>query len=617
MSDVTDFPAAHIGTPSFIPTLLTYVRNGAAGLPIEPVIFQSLLLCLISGNKHLILRTAEEDVGLVVKLTVKTLATVFGILTHRLRIHRRTELSDFSTVSGISTFLRSLFIPASGSTSHFGHDETQTLTSHGPKKHRKRPSSGSRSLSATVRSLGSQYTKSVSYPNDITSAKSFNIAPSILLSPSDPFGDRQSPSMAGIPSHNSLNSASRTSSYSAMPHPTFPHSYSDPTPFRSVRDPSQMQLPSALVISGLENASLASQRALTTVLNEGQVVLNDVSNPNEVDLRQRAHRHSKLTFETDAELSGVWPLPQDFILVYVCPLDERERPAIHYPLLQKFAMSATVSLHPTIRSMSKNFFRPVSHRSSPILSPVPQVATYPPNSTPPFLAQPLPQRHISPGVMTPSNGSHTVITPEAMKLLKEIYSKVHLPSTLNLYVNDLFSAARHHHQLEGRLLSIAAINDALDLSRAARVLGGDPTGLELIDGILNTDDDKLDDSSTADGGASGDGRLSKAMTDIGSAYVVIDPLEMRLPTEEGRESLNEVAIPILDVTQADIARIVPRVLSHRLRVRDGPEDEVLAGAIFGASFSASLQKDERGRKVDRDRGRVTVKDLLIGILQDV
>ncbi|KAE9408784.1 hypothetical protein BT96DRAFT_781267, partial [Gymnopus androsaceus JB14] len=64
-------PIAHIGTPSFVPLLLTYVRNASSGFPIEPVIFQSILLCLISGNKHLILRTAEDDVGLVVKLAVK------------------------------------------------------------------------------------------------------------------------------------------------------------------------------------------------------------------------------------------------------------------------------------------------------------------------------------------------------------------------------------------------------------------------------------------------------------------------------------------------------------------------------------------------------------------
>ncbi|KAJ3969915.1 hypothetical protein EV361DRAFT_802992 [Lentinula raphanica] len=71
MPDGSDFPLARLGTPSFVPLLLTYVRNASGGLPIDPVILQSILLCLIAGNKHLILRTVEDDIGLVVKLAVK------------------------------------------------------------------------------------------------------------------------------------------------------------------------------------------------------------------------------------------------------------------------------------------------------------------------------------------------------------------------------------------------------------------------------------------------------------------------------------------------------------------------------------------------------------------
>ncbi|KAE9408783.1 hypothetical protein BT96DRAFT_671548 [Gymnopus androsaceus JB14] len=431
--------------------------------------------------------------------------------------------------------------------------------------------------------MASQYTKSLSYPNDLMSAKTLHTAPSLSLSVSDPFGDYHSPNAMGLAS-NPLNSASRNSSLSALPHPTFLHSYSDPTPLRAVH-PTQIQLPDALVVSGLENASLASQRALTDVLSEGRVVLDEAADSNDTEIRGKGQRHSRSTFEMDTDLSGVWPLPNNFILVYVCPLDERERPSIHKPLLDKFAMSATVSLHPTIHSLAKNFFRPISHRGSPILSPIPQPANYPPNSTPPFLTHALPHRHISPGVMTPSNGSHSIITPEAMIQLKELYSKVKIPSTLNLYASDLFSAARHHHQLEGRLVSIAATKDALDLSRAARILGGDPTGMELVDILRATGDGY----STTDGNASreGDERLSKVMNDVGSAYVMID-IETRLST--GDEAQESSDAPVLDVTQADIARVVPRVLSHRLRVRDAPEDEVLGSAVFGAVFSAIIEK---------------------------
>jgi len=67
-----DLPLHLIGTQAFLPALLAYIQNvtNSPSLPLDHVIFQSLLLCLIAGDKHLILRTPEEDVGLTVKLTV-------------------------------------------------------------------------------------------------------------------------------------------------------------------------------------------------------------------------------------------------------------------------------------------------------------------------------------------------------------------------------------------------------------------------------------------------------------------------------------------------------------------------------------------------------------------
>lgn len=72
-----------IGTQAFLPALLAHIRaatvvpgshgsptSNPACLPLDTVIFQSILLCLIAKDKHLILRTPEEDVGLAVKLAV-------------------------------------------------------------------------------------------------------------------------------------------------------------------------------------------------------------------------------------------------------------------------------------------------------------------------------------------------------------------------------------------------------------------------------------------------------------------------------------------------------------------------------------------------------------------
>ena len=60
----------HPGTPSFFPALLEHIKSAAPGLPTDPVILQSLLLCIMAGNKNVILRTREEDVSVVQNLTV-------------------------------------------------------------------------------------------------------------------------------------------------------------------------------------------------------------------------------------------------------------------------------------------------------------------------------------------------------------------------------------------------------------------------------------------------------------------------------------------------------------------------------------------------------------------
>jgi hypothetical protein len=63
-------PFRSIGSPAFLPELLDYIRGNvnSTSVPLEPVVIRSILLCIIAGNKHLILRTPEEDVGLVIKI---------------------------------------------------------------------------------------------------------------------------------------------------------------------------------------------------------------------------------------------------------------------------------------------------------------------------------------------------------------------------------------------------------------------------------------------------------------------------------------------------------------------------------------------------------------------
>ena len=58
------------GTPAFFPAILAQIRGAAPHLALDPVLLQALLLCLLAGNKHLILRTREDDIGPVSKLAV-------------------------------------------------------------------------------------------------------------------------------------------------------------------------------------------------------------------------------------------------------------------------------------------------------------------------------------------------------------------------------------------------------------------------------------------------------------------------------------------------------------------------------------------------------------------
>jgi hypothetical protein len=60
---------AYPGTTAFLPDLLSCIHAHAPTLPLDPVVLQSLLITLITVDKNLILRTKEEDIGTLAKLT--------------------------------------------------------------------------------------------------------------------------------------------------------------------------------------------------------------------------------------------------------------------------------------------------------------------------------------------------------------------------------------------------------------------------------------------------------------------------------------------------------------------------------------------------------------------
>jgi len=69
-----------------------------------------------------------------------------------------------------------------------------------------------------------------------------------------------------------------------------------------------------------------------------------------------------------------------------------------------------------------------------------------------------------------------------------------------------------------------------------------------------------------------------------------------------------------DVSEVDVAKVVPRVISHRLRVRDGPEDEMMAGIMFMATSPRVPTGIEHNEGIWRRR---TIKEILVKLMAHV
>jgi len=211
------------------------------------------------------------------------------------------------------------------------------------------------------------------------------------------------------------------------------------------------------------------------------------------------------------------------------------------------------------------------------------------------------------------------------------YASIH-PS-LNLYLCDLFSATRHHPELDGTLLTLRAQGDAEDLARAFRVVGGSTLGVDLItrkahitreesdisDSQRDTATSEEDDSVGWGDNAPGENAILMSLHDHEVAAVgtrLIPPgggASSTMPLN-GEPSAHHAraassSSQVWDVSEVDIARIFPRVVSHRLKVRDGPDDEVLGSVMF----PAALGQEE----TDMSYSRRSVKDILVNVLASV
>jgi len=189
---------------------------------------------------------------------------------------------------------------------------------------------------------------------------------------------------------------------------------------------------------------------------------------------------------------------------------------------------------------------------------------------------------------------------------------VNIHASLRLYIADLIAAARHHHELDGTLLGARCVQDAEALVRAYRVLNAGDVGAALIERAATLPAATVAESSAslhdgsvhfhwAEKGPSAASSLLSRSNSFGEPDAEADWLHVN-PRENW------------DVSEVDAAKVVPRVISHRLRVRDGPEDEMMAGVVFLATAPRIPAGVEGKGVVWRRR---TVKEILVKLIGDV
>jgi len=200
-----------------------------------------------------------------------------------------------------------------------------------------------------------------------------------------------------------------------------------------------------------------------------------------------------------------------------------------------------------------------------------------------------------------------VISPSEISYLRSL--SVYVSPSLSLYVDELFTAARHHNELDGTLLTSRAHRDAESLIRAQRLLSGDSTSTELIRSYEMED---KDGEESSDGFVDPDNDLyDPAQPPKRDSWLVREKLQATILSEKGPDSTGhtdstfQLELQRMDVSEVDIARIIPRVLTHRLRVRDGPDHEILSSVVFPAVLTGS-EKVESHRR--------TVKEILVQII---
>ncbi|KAI0305624.1 hypothetical protein B0F90DRAFT_1815217 [Multifurca ochricompacta] len=514
------------GTPDFFASLLDHIRTTTPHVPLDPVIFQSIILGVMAGNKHIVLRTKEEDITIVQNLAALILTDILGYATHK---HKIVSQSDISS----SSFVPSLF------SSHYQGAPTSKPDSYSSLKTRSKRSRFYPASEGYRRTASEPNTSSFDTP--ITSQRqgaSADIRPNLLLPPL----------------FHVTGTHSDSSGLTEPESPRIQHSSGD------------SWLPTALVLTGLEHSSIPCHRALLRTLVERRVSLDK---------------------DTDSTKSSFWVLPEDFILLYVCRFDPRERPSVHKSLLNRFSLSVAVAIHPSTREAYTTYLASHFGTQSSSLSPTPAQSTFPNPAFP---------RNFLPRLRSFSTLTH-----------------VNIHASLRLYIADLIAAARHHHELDGTLLGVHCVEDAEAFVCAHRVLGAGDVGPALIERAAALSAESAAGSSLSlHNGV--DPSVHLHWAEMGPSAMLSPSRSISSMSGAWADWLHTDPQEKWDASEVDIAKVVPRIISHRLCVRKGPEDEVMAGIIFMVTAPRVPAGTESKDGVWRRR---TVKEILVKLMGEV
>ncbi|KAG9104090.1 hypothetical protein FRC06_005573 [Ceratobasidium sp. 370] len=145
-----------------------------------------------------------------------------------------------------------------------------------------------------------------------------------------------------------------------------------------------------------------------------------------------------------------------------------------------------------------------------------------------------------------------VIKPLVTKRITEATNAIRLPLPLQIYMSSLMSAARHHHQLDGTFLTLRAQRDFEILLKASSVV-----------------------------------------THI-------------FPTAQPYETGAELA-----PSAVDAAKLFMRVVTHRLRVRNGPQSELLSPLLWEAENDRGVRSVPSLGIESLEHTRRTICDIIV------